>query len=477
MRLERLEVRDLRTVVGDPLTIELGRAATVLVGPNLSGKSNLARALLLALDADRDLDPERDLPRGHDDPQPLVRMTFATREHGEGRHRVFEVDWPDGVRRATPRQLTAGAVVVADATRTATEILAAVRPHLDGEDPVALSRDLLPTLQRVLPEIDTLEVDLDPPAVTAVDRSGFPVADVVVRATFGAALAAHLVRQGIDLTVVVVEEPESFLHPAAQESLRDELVEVAVAADAPVLLTTSSPFVVPRTAECRIIALARDDRGRTGVVGEARGDEAQARLLGGLFRDTGLAMVLDRAAAVPAGIEGVVVVEGGTDKAYLELAADLLGRRDELDRLAVHVGGGALPAALHAIVMRAETDVPVFVLLDNDDPGQTARRTLIGRFDFVNRREVTTYAEVLPDHPDGAEAEDLFDWRLVARFVEERGERAIRGKRILTEDHWHFDLVTEAKSAFVGWARREATAAEVAGFGRMLDVLSERLRR
>src|SRR5690606_34003397 len=102
-----------------------------------------------------------------------------------------------------------------------------------------------------------------------------------LRAAFGAALAAHLVRRAADLPGVVIEEPEAFLHPAAQESLRDELLEVAVAADSPVVITTESPFVLPRTAESRVIAIARDTIGRTDVVGGAAGDEPQAALLGG----------------------------------------------------------------------------------------------------------------------------------------------------------------------------------------------------
>lgn len=477
-------VSGIRSIT-DPVEIVFGRAATVLVGPNLSGKTNVARAVLLALDPSRQLDPARDLPRiaagvegrvdgGH---VPSITCTFGERDRGRHRTRELQVSWQDGVRVVLPHDdVVTGAVVVAQAGRGCVEALVPVVEMLDvGAD--ELAKDVLPTLRRVIPEVHRVTISFDPASVEVHDRAGFVIEDRVMAATFGAALAGHLVRRGRDVTVVVIEEPESFLHPAAQEALRDELVEVAVAADAPVLITTASPFVVPRTAESRVIALARDVRGATRVVGEATGNEAQARLLGGLFRDTGLALVLDRSGTIPPGVDGVLVVEGGTDKAYLEIAADVLGRRDELDRLAIHTGGGALPAALHAIVMRAETDVPLFVLLDNDDPGQTAKLTLTGRFEFTNRREVTTYAEVLDDHPQGAEAEDIFDWRFVDRFVEEQGEGAIRGKRILSGDHWHFDLVTSAKSAFVGWAREHATTTDVARHAALLDLLLERIPR
>ena len=178
---------------------------------------------------------------------------------------------------------------------------------------------------------------------------------------------------------------------------------------------------------------------------------------------------------IPAGVAGVVVVEGGTDEAYLRIAGRVLGRQADVDRLAIEPAGGALPAALQAVVLRAETDLPVLVLLDNDDAGRRAKQTLTSRFGFANRTEVTTYAEAIPDHPLGAEAEDVFDWRLVARFVEEYGEEAIRGKRLLRADEWHHDLSLAAKSAFVGWLEEHARAEHCARWDAVLDLLGERL--
>ncbi len=171
----------------------------------------------------------------------------------------------------------------------------------------------------------------------------------------------------------------------------------------------------------------------------------------------------------------MVVVEGGTDEAYLRIAGRVLGRQADLDRLAIEPAGGALPAALQAVVLRAETDLPVLVLLDNDDAGRRAKQTLTSRFGFANRTEVTTYAEVVPDHPLGAEAEDLFDWRLVDRFVEAFGEEASRGRRLLRADEWHVDLSLAAKSAFVGWLDANARPEDCDRWGALLDLLVERL--
>ena len=479
MRLDRVEVRDHRTVWGAPVELALGTAVTVLVGPNLAGKSNLARALAAALDERVPFELERERPKARPDAVPTVVLHHRDRTHGRVHELAVTVSWPLGQRVVDVRAATApvtGRPVLAWADDRPADVLARLSEDLVGVDTDALAADLLPTLQRVLPEVAELELpDGAGGEVRVRDRDGFPVADHVIRATFAAALAAHLVRAGVDVPAVIVEEPEAFLHPGAQEVLRDELLEVGIAADAPVLLTTESPFVLPRVADTRVVAVARDPQGRTRVVGEAAGDEPQAPLLGGLFRDGGIAAVLDRTMRIPAGVDGVVVVEGGTDEAYLRVAGRVLGRQADVDRLAIEPAGGALPAALQAVVLRAETSLPVLVLLDNDQEGRRAKQTLTSRFGFDNRTEVTTYAEVVPDHPLGTEAEDVFDWHLVERFVDEVGEEAIRGKRVLRADEWHFDLSLAAKSAFVGWLEEHARAEHCERWGAVLDLLVDRL--
>ncbi len=481
MRLERFEVHDHRTVVDDGLEVRMGRAVTVLVGPNLAGKSNLARALAMALDPALPVDLDRERPVDRPDAFPRVDMRWTAREHGLARHVDVEVSWPYGQRVVSARHgdlddLVERRPVVAWAADHPADILLRVAESLTDLPMADLAADLLPTLQRVLPGVAHLDLgERLGDRVVVTDEAGFTVASHTVRATFAAAVAAHLVRRGHDMPAIIVEEPEVFLHPAAQEMLRDELLEVGVAADAPVVLTTESPFVVPRAADANVIAVARDASGHTAVVGQAAGDQPQATLLGGLFRDDGIAAVLDRTAGIPNGTTGVVVVEGGTDEAYLQLAAQVLGREAELEHVVVHAAGGALPAALHAIILRAETTVPVFVLLDNDDMGRRAKDTLTSRFGMDNRRQVTTYAEVIDDHPMGVEAEDMFDWRLVERFVAEQGDSSIRGKRILRDDEWHFDLTLSAKSAFVDWVTRHATPGDLTRWGAVLDLLAERL--
>lgn len=479
MRLATIRVHDLRSVHGAPVEVVLGSAVTVLVGPNLAGKSNLARALAVALDERVPFEVDRERPRGRPDSTPTVELTYHDRDHGRAGEVHVRVAWPLGQRVVDVRPqvpVPDGRPVLAWADDRPADVLARVADQLDDTDPDALAAELLPTLRRVLPEVGELTLPATVGGdVVVVDRDGFALGDHTVRATFAAALAAHLARRGVDLPGVVVEEPEAFLHPGAQEALREELLEVGVAADAPVVITTESPFMVPRVPEATVVAVARDVGGATRVVGSAHGGESQAPLLGGLFRDTGIAEVLDRTASIPAGVRGVLVVEGGTDEAYLRTAARVLGRPDEVASLAIRPAGGAMPAAVQAVVLRAETDLPVLVLLDNDDAGRRAKDTLVRRFGFTNRTEVATYAEVVPDHPLGTEAEDLFDWRLVERFAHEAGPQAVHGRRPLREGEWHHDLGLAAKSAFVSWVDAHATPDTCARWGTLLDLLGDRL--
>jgi putative ATP-dependent endonuclease of the OLD family len=222
------------------------------------------------------------------------------------------------------------------------------------------------------------------------------------------------------------------------------------------------------------VALAQDAEGRTGVVGSAAGDAPQASLLGGLLRDAGLAGVLDRLALVPPGTRAVLVVEGGTDEAYLRLAADRLGRTDVLEDVVILPSSGAMGAALAAIVLRAEVAIPTVVLLDHDDAGRRARDTLVSRFDFSRAREVVTYADVVEGGPPGVEAETLFAPELLRRFVSSHGPGTTTGERI------HGEVVTvvltsAGKSAFVGWAQSHARADDLERWGALLDLLAERL--
>lgn len=496
------EIRDIRSIWGPPEHVELGEAVTLLVGANRAGTSNVAFALAAALDADLALRPRRDLPRGRGgDPSVVLRVEggsdieVAWDTHGGPRTvtagpergrvtsepastgrvtsgRVASDPTPPGAAR--PDGVTAGRVIYAETRHTPRDLLRRVptpwwSPRVDR---TALIAAIQATAQAVIPEVARVSIE-DDGTVWLFDDLGAHLPVPLCRPVVALGLARHLAELGQPATATIIEAPEAFLHPAAQEDLGALLLVVARETSRPVVVTTTSPFVIPRVAEAMVVSLARDAAGRTGVIGAARGDAAQARQLGGLLRDAGLASVLDRIGRIAPGTRGVLIVEGGTDVAYLRSVAQRLGREDVLADVVLQASGGAMGAALSAIVLRAELDVRLVVLLDHDDPGRRARDTLTSRFDFDRQRQIVTYADVFEGSPPGIEAETLFAIDLLRRFAREQGPASHRGERDL-HGVPHLDLTSSGKSAFVGWVAEHARLEDLARWDALLDVLDER---
>ena len=464
-------IRDVRSIWGAAEDIPFGDRVTVLVGANRAGTSNVAFALAAALDGDIAFRPGRDLPRDRGG-QPSVQL------RAEGSHSI-EVAWdPDhGERRVTGAPSTddptAGRVVYSQIHHTPRDLLrrlpAELLASLSWED---LGATIVSTAKQIVPEVATAEVD-EQLKVLLYDHVGASLPVPLCRPLVALGLARHLAAIGQPATATIIESPEAFLHPAAQEDLAALLLEVAQDTDHPVVITTTSPFVIPRVAEATIVALVRDADGRTGVVGADRGDVGQARQLGGLLRDGGLATVLDRLGRIAPETRGVLIVEGGTDLAYLRTVTARLGREDVLEDVVIHPSGGAMGAALAAIVLRAELEIRLVVLLDHDDPGRRARDTLTSRFDFDRQTQVVTYADVFDGSPPGIEAETLFDLDLVRRFAREQGAASHRGEREL-HGVQHVELTSSGKSAFVGWVDRHARVEHLTRWSALLDLLAER---
>ncbi|TVR34247.1 MAG: hypothetical protein EA388_09470 [Nitriliruptor sp.] len=472
MTFAACSIRDVRSIWGAAEDITLGDRVTVLVGANRAGTSNVAFALAAALDDDIAFRPGRDLPRDRGG-RPSVQF------RADGAHSI-EVTWdPDGgERRVTGAPATddptAGRVLYSQIHHTPRDLLrrlpAEVLAALSWED---LSAAIVATAQRIVPEVASVEVD-EQMKILLYDDADASLPVPLCRPLVALGLARHLAAIGQPASATIIESPDAFLHPAAQEGLAALLLAVAQDTDRPVVITTTSPFVIPRVAEATIVALARDAEGRTGVVGAARGDVAQARQLGGLLRDGGLATVLDRLGRIEPETRGVLIVEGGTDLAYLRTVTERLGREDVLEDVVIQPSGGAMGAALAAIVLRAELEVRLVVLLDHDVPGRRARDTLTSRFDFDRKTQIVTYADVFDGSPPGIEAETLFDLEFVRRFAREQGSASHRGERQL-HGVQHVELTSSGKSAFVGWVDRHARPEHLTRWDALLDLLDQRL--
>lgn len=292
--------------------------------------------------------------------------------------------------------------------------LAAIFPEVNDVE-------LRPNIPQIDATIANLSIEVSDSAITDLASKGTGVRGGVIAAMF-----RYLAKHSHHSMVFAVEEPESFLHPAAQEGLRDSLEHLAERDEITVIATTHSPFMVPRRADAKLFALAKDASGATRVNAVARGDEPQATLIGGLFRDPQVSYVLDAVGQVPPDAEGVLVVEGTTDVSFLRTAARVLNR-SSLDGVHLIASTGASAAATQAVVVQAASGVTVCSLFDNDDIGRVAYDRLRGSTfkRLINKSSVLNYRLAFPrlNAELPFEAEDLFSSDLqldfASRFPEE----------------------------------------------------------
>jgi hypothetical protein len=558
MRLDTVDIRDFRSIftddAGRTFSVELAEGMNTFVGQNNCGKSNVLRAISLALDPNHRYSVDDDAPglRPFAHPEITLRFradgdrpeqaelmdvaeayerslgvpaagTYAAR--GELWLRVAFVPGAAGVERQelllapgqrTPttdeqRELMATALDrLHDAVRFVLissgesiesvlegnfrEILhSVVRERLQREFGQAeesrqqyiagLQNSLLAPLRDRLghdvaglfPEIGDIELA---PEVLSIDRTlsnvGVNLNDTVrtplagkgtgVRGGLLVAMLSYLALNATRGMVFALEEPEAFLHPAAQELLRDQLEELAAASGVTLLVTTHSPFVVTRAASGRVFCLAKDTEGRTCLGAVASGDADHAPLIGGLMRELALESLLASASAIPEGTRGIVLLEGDGDRVCLRLAAELVGRPDLLDGILLRPAGSALKMIAEAVVVRAAAGArPLVLIVDNDSPGIHVRTTLTGSTFGFDKKQIVSYVTLFPAQWQNfpVEAEDLFPPPLIERFIAELGQSVMEGSKKRPDGLFHYDLGQAAKKQLEPWLAVEAVAEDV----------------
>ena len=380
MQLTSVEIRDFRSIFvddgGQPMRLQLGAGSNTLVGQNNCGKSNVLRAVALALDPHRPYaaDVDRPGPRpfshpiitlgfvgdtakatdaavlaaadafeesltGRSDPtrastgQVSLRVSFVPR--GQAVERVEEIvsggsGQPSKGEASTELEHTAieelraavrfvlissGESIESVLEGNFREILHSVvrerlrtefegaeqsrREYVDGlqESLLRPLRDrLAEDVHGLFPEIDGIGLW---PEVSSIEQTlsnvGVMLDDIVstplsgkgtgVRGGVLVAMLCYLALNATRSMVFAVEEPEAFLHPSAQENLRDHLEQMGAASSVSLLITTHSPFVVTKSPTGRVFCLAKDVDGRTRVSNSAPGDADHAPLIGGLLRE------------------------------------------------------------------------------------------------------------------------------------------------------------------------------------------------
>lgn len=568
MKLSRVEVKNYRSLFhdygsGKSFEMSVSDGVNAITGPNNAGKSNILRALALALDEDFEFDRQLDMPSVFDAwSKPVITLTFQiplkgapSREKtllkriqkyeeqvkpgssktyasmGEVRLRVTIEQGEDtwGVRRRTFVARGAGAKQLGyddDVTISALEqfdkclqfvlirsgesldsllqgrfrevLETVLREELSDEFEAAeLSReeyveslqagvlsslrdriseeltDLFPEVNSVElePNVRSLEDTLTSMSVRVSDVAVTDLADkgTGVRGGLIVAMLQHLATSSTRSILFAVEEPESFLHPAAQEALRDDLETLADRKDVSVLITTHSPYVISRAPDAQVVAIRKDADGRTIVHDQKQGHEPMQQAFSGLYRNSLFAGFLDQAERALPGEKAVLVVEGETDRIWLEHAAELAGRPDLVDGLRIEAAGGASAAVVQALLLQATSEHPVGVLFDNDDDGKDCLRMMRGFNEktkvWGEGKRVFSYRIVLNpgDHEFGYEAEDLWPERLHTSFlskVDENDCLAEKTKRPNPLGGIHYGYTSKAKRPFCEHALDKAKAAD-----------------
>jgi len=327
------------------------------------------------------------------------------------------------------------------------------------------SVELVPSVPKIEDTIRDADVRLSDAALTDLQAKG-----TGVRGGLLVAMLSYLAEHSKRSLVFAIEEPESFLHPRAQEVIRSDLEDLAARSDVTLITSTHSPLVLSRAPEARVFSLGKSSHGVTTLEHETKGDDSHTLAIRSLFASSLAPALLEEAAEtqLPEPCSAILLVEGETDVTYLRVAAERCGRPELLADLHLVAGDGAKHAAVQMILWRQRGVAPVLGLFDDDVHGKSAKKLLTSDFKFQGQH-VKTYAKWAGPVED-AEAEHLLPGGLFSRFFKQAGDGAMASKRRAGED-WVYEIDTGHKAAFASFVEQEATADELAKFVVALEEL------
>ena len=208
----------------------------------------------------------------------------------------------------------------------------------------------------------------------------------------------------------------------------------------------------------------------------APGSEPRAQVLGSLYRDAGMAQVLERALSIPADSRGVLILEGYTDGAFLRAGCQAAGRSYLLDGIHLIEAHGAKRIIVQAVLARAATELPVVALLDWDENGKKAQGQLED-LGWSKTREILsliTWPDRCPhNHP--VEIEDLIPGPVSERIISGLGEEiAVTAKRSCGGS-WHYEFSPQWKERAVTELPKTLKASESASLVWLAELINARL--
>jgi putative ATP-dependent endonuclease of the OLD family len=307
--------------------------------------------------------------------------------------------------------------------------------------------ELIPTLPSVQETLGSVEVRLVDSVSTALADKGTGIRGAVL-----VSMLQYLAAQSRRSLVLAVEEPEAFLHPAAQDAVRGELQALAAQSDVTLLITTHSPHIVARTDDSTLIQITKAADGTSNIGAPVAGSSPLGPVLESLYRDAYLSEVLERSLAIPHSARVILITEGYTDWELLSMCCKAAGRPDLIEDIHVIVANKAANVVPQAIISKATTNKPVIALLDFDNAGRQARDKLKS-FGWNPASDILVL-NAWPDackHQHDVEIEDLIPTSAAQALATAIGsDLAIDVKeRCGKTERWHYKYSTSWKASAV----------------------------
>jgi predicted ATP-dependent endonuclease of OLD family len=355
------------------------------------------------------------------------------------------------------------------------ELLAPLRDQVTSQlsavFPEIIASQLNPGVSEVERAITEVSIEVRDSASTPLERKGTGVRGGVL-----VALLRYLAAQTRRSMIFAVEEPEAFLHPAAQRVLSHDLLELGCRRDISLIATTHSPFMVPRHPDVKVVALAKDAAGRTRVIAEAHGVDRHSEVLAPLLGDLASAAIFERTTEFDASTRAILLVEGETDCTYLRTAAHLSGRDELVDGLVIESVNGTTNLLARASQLLAVAPCHLLVLVDHDEEGKKAQKLLKEALTLRPGEQLLHYGNFFKE-PFQWEAEDLFPAATVARWLREVGESVIDGKERRPDGEWHYNLNQVGKASFAAWIETKTDAKVLRRFIDVLEAVNEAIKK
>lgn len=321
--------------------------------------------------------------------------------------------------------------------------------YISGIDEVEFS----PNLKAVDEALADLSIEMSDSVHTPLSSKGTGVRSALIQM-----IMAFIADASTRSIIFAVEEPEAFLHPERHEQLGHNLESFTTQSDISLLVTTHSPFILTNNTNAAVFTASKTGDGRTQVKTERVRQLAinnAKKLLTGADDVPEAADLID---SVNDECDGILVVEGWTDKSFLETAAEVSNLESSLQDLHIIDSEGANEAMKDAVVMKSVygEEKPLFALLDDDEHGKSAYSTLTDKLGFQGGSEALTYREWQPRKGADVVAEDLFSTSLIDEFIEAYGESAVEGWKKRGNGRKHVEISSSAKGDFATWVAENA---------------------